>query len=160
MKDLVVLISGLKKKDVIVFEKNKCLEFLVSGKKIILTEEDLVLKTTSVPGWSVVNGDGLTVALDTKISDSLLMEGVSREFVNRVQGLRKKLDFNVVDFIDLSVFCDKKTSESIKKNLNHIKSEVLAKNVFFSKNKPIITEEVEINGSKVYIAIKTNPNNG
>ena len=160
MKDLVVLISGLKKKDVIVFEKNKCLEFLVSGKKIILTEEDLVLKTTSVPGWSVVNGDGLTVALDTKISDNLLMEGVSREFVNRVQGLRKKLDFNVVDFIDLSVFCDKKTSESIKENLNHIKSEVLAKNVFFNKNKPIINEEVEINGSKVYIAIKTNPNNG
>jgi len=160
MKELVVLISNLKEEDVVFFEKNKLIKLVLGDKKITLIEEDLVLKTTSVPGWSVVSGGNITVALDTKITDELLMEGVSREFVNRVQNLRKNLGFKVVDFIDVFVFCDKKTTTSIKENLEYVKSEVLAKGVFFEKNKPNISEGVEINGSKVYIAINLNANNG
>ena len=160
MKELVVLISRFKKEDVVFFEKNKQIGLDLGKKKIVLFEEDLVFKTSPVPGWSVASDGVVTVALDTKINNELLMEGISREFVNRVQNMRKVAGFNVVDFIDVFVFCDTKTKTSIKENLKHVMSEVMGKSVVFEKKKTNISEEVEINGSKVYIAIKLNPHNG
>ena len=160
MKELVVLISKLNKSDIISFEKKKQISLTLNGNKILLNEEDLILKTSSVPGWSVVNDGEITVALDTKINQELLMEGVSREFINRVQGMRKGGGFCVTDFVDIFIFCEESVSCSLKENLDYVKSEVLASNIVFKKNKPNICEEVEINGSKVYIAIKLNAING
>ena len=100
------------------------------------------------------------VSLETKITPNLLREGVGREFVNRVQNIRKNLGFSVVDCVDLFVFCENKICSALLKNKNYISTETLAKNVFFTKNKPNNNKEVEINGSKVYIAIKLNPYNG
>ena len=53
-----------------------------------------------------------------------------------------------------------KTKTSIKENLKHVMSEVMGKSVVFEKKKTNISEEVEINGSKVYIAIKLHKKNG
>jgi len=160
MKGLVVLINNLNKDDVVFFEKHKQIKLFLDKKEIILTEDDVLLKTSSVPGWSVASDGEITVALDTKITDLLINEGVAREFINRLQNLRKDNDYNVVDFVHVSVFCEEKLSLSLQENLDYIKSEVLASDVDFIKFKPNICEEVEINGSKVYIAIKLNPNNG
>ncbi len=159
MKGLAVLINNLGENDVVFFEKNKQIKLLLDKKEITLTEEDVLLKTSSVPGWSVAGDNEITVALDTKITDALAGEGLAREFINRLQKLRKDSGYSVVDFIRVSVFCDEKLSLSLKENLDYIKSEVLASGVDFIKIKPNICEEVEINGSKVYIAIKLNPNN-
>ena len=52
-------------------------------------------------GWSVANNESVTVALETKLSKGLIAEGVSREFINRVQGLRKTKGFNVVNWVNL-----------------------------------------------------------
>ena len=160
MKELVVLISNLSKEEISFFEKNNTLKILLNEKELVLEEEDLVVKTSSVPGWSVVSDNEITVALDTKITDDLEKEGLARELINRLQGLRKKHNYNVVDLVDVSVFCEKNLSISFQKNLNYIMSEVLASELNFLKIKPNICEEVEINGSKVYIAIKLNLNNG
>ena len=160
MKGLVVLINNLNKDDVVFFEKHKQIKLFLDKKEIILTEDDVLLKTSSVPGWSVASDGEITVALDTKITNLLINEGVAREFINRLQNLRKDNDYNVVDFVHVSVFCEEKLSLSLQENLDYIKSEVLASGVDFIKFKPNICEEVEINGSKVYIAIKLNPNNG
>ena len=111
-------------------------------------------------GWSVANNDTVTVALETTLSDDLISEGVSREFVNRVQGLRKARGFSVVDWVELVVFCDELLGEDIKKNKDYVSSEVLAKSLVFEKIKPNNCDVVEINGSKVYIAIKLHHENG
>jgi isoleucyl-tRNA synthetase len=160
MKELAVLISNLSKEQVSFFEKNNTLKILLNEKEIVLDEDDVVIKTSSVPGWSVVNNSEITVALDTKITTDLEKEGLAREFINRLQNLRKKHNYNVVDLVDISVFCKKALSLSLQKNLNYIMSEVLASKLNFLENKPNICEEVEINGSKVYIAIKLNPKDG
>ena len=160
MKELVVLISNLSKEEVSFFEKNNTLKVLLGGKEIVLDENDIVIKTTSVPGWSVASDNEITVALDTKITSDLEKEGLAREFINRLQNLRKKHNYNVVDLVDVSVFCEKPLSLSLQKNSNYIMSEVLASKLNFLENKPNICEEVEINSSKVYIAIKLNPKDG
>ena len=160
MKELVILINNLNKEDVSFFEKNNTLKLMLNGKEIFLEEDDIIIKTSSVPGWSVVGDNEITVALDTKITPDLEKEGLAREFINRLQNLRKKHNYNVVDLVDISVFCEKTLSLSLQKNLNYIMSEVLASELSFLENKPNIYEEVEINSSKVYIAIKLNPKDG
>ena len=160
MKELVVSISNLNKEEISFFEKNNTLKILLNQKEVVLDKDDVVIKTSSVPGWSVVSDNEITVALDTKITDDLEKEGLAREFINRLQNLRKKHNYNVVDLVDVSVFCERALSLSLQKNLNYIMSEVLASELNFLKIKPNNCEEVEINGSKVYIAIKLNPNNG
>ena len=160
MKELVVSINNLNKEEISFFEKNNSLKLLLNEKELVLSEDDIIIKTSSVPGWSVASDREITVALDTKITDSLAKEGLAREFINRLQNLRKKHNYNVVDLVDVSVFCEEALSISFQKNLNYIMSEVLASELNFLKIKPNICEEVEINGSKVYIAIKLNPKNG
>ena len=90
MKELVILINNLNKEEFSFFEKNNRLKLMLNEKELVLEEEDLVVKT-SVPGWSVVSDNEITVALDTKITDDLEKEGLARELINRLQGLRKNI---------------------------------------------------------------------
>ncbi|RZK87405.1 MAG: isoleucine--tRNA ligase, partial [Pedobacter sp.] len=61
--------------------------------------EDVEVFAEDIPGWQVTNLGSLTVALDVTISEELKQEGISRELVNRVQNLRKELNFEVTDRI-------------------------------------------------------------
>ena len=125
----------------------------LSKGSIVLSNDDLIIKTKSVPGWSVVTSDDFTVALDTNITEGLIKEGVAREFVNRVQNIRKGLGFAVTDIVKISALCENEIRDSIKENLNYIKKEVLSCDIVFVEKKPNKHEEVEINGTKVYIAL-------
>ena len=153
MKEIAAAVSGLDKSHVIQFEKTKKIKLYLSSSNIILSSDELIIKTTSVPGWSVVTSDDFTVALDTNINKELFKEGVAREFINRVQNIRKSLGFSVTDIIKITALCENEICDSIKENLNYIKKEVLSSDVIFVEKKPNKYEEVEINGTKVYIAL-------
>jgi len=153
MKEIAAAVSGLDKNHVIQFEKTKKVKLSLSSGNIILSNDELIIKTTSVPGWSVVTSDDFTVALDTNINKELFKEGVAREFINRVQNIRKSLGFSVTDIIKITALCESEICDSIKENLNYIKKEVLSSDVVFVEKKPNKHEEVEINGTKVYIAL-------
>jgi len=153
MKEIATVVSVLDNSHVIQFEKTKKIELSLSKGKIILSDDELIIKTTSVPGWSVVTSNDFTVALDTNITDGLLKEGIAREFVNRVQNIRKDLGFAVTDIVKISALCENNVRDSIKENLNYIKKEVLSSDIVFVEKKPNKHEEVEINGTKVYIAL-------
>ena len=74
----------------------------------------------------VANNEGLTVALDIKINDALKAEGLAREFVNRIQNLRKEKKLDVTDNIRVFVSKNKTLSLSIQNNLAYICEETLA----------------------------------
>jgi isoleucyl-tRNA synthetase len=75
----------------------------VEGQSITLTQEDVIIESKDLEGWSVASERGLTVALDTRLDDDLLMEGIARDVVNRIQNLRKDLQFEVQDKIAIRV---------------------------------------------------------
>ena len=153
MKEIATAVSVLDNSHVIQFEKTKKIELALSKGNIILSNDDLIIKTTSVPGWSVVASDDFTVALDTNITEDLLKEGVAREFINRTQNIRKSLGFAVTDIVKILVLCENEIRDSIKENLNYIKKEVLSSDIVFVEKKPNKHEEVETNSTKVYIAL-------
>ena len=71
----------------------------------------------------------------------------------QTQNIRKSLGFAVTDIIKITVLCEKRVRDSVKENLAYVKKEVLSSGVVFVEKKPNKHEEVEINGTKVYIAL-------
>ena len=83
--------------------------------------------TEDVPGWVVASEGGLTVALDVTITDELRREGIARDFVNRIQNLRKDRDFDVTDKISIRLERNDETlAEAIEANRAYIQQEVQA----------------------------------
>ena len=65
-------------------------------------------------GWQVETEVGLSVAVDTELSEELQKEGLAREFVNRVQNMRKEANFSVTDRIVTGVQANENLASAIK----------------------------------------------
>nr|WP_232541251.1 isoleucine--tRNA ligase [Spirosoma endbachense] len=88
---------------------------------------DVEILTEDIPGWLVASEGGLTVALDVTVTDELRQEGIARDFVNRIQNLRKDRDFSVTDKIRISLERnDDLLVTAIEANREYIQQEVQA----------------------------------
>ena len=99
MKEVAAVINGLTKEEINQLDKEGSL--LLSN--FSLLREDVEILTEDLPGWIVANESGLTVALDITITDELRQEGIARDFVNRIQNLRKDSGMEVTDKIRISL---------------------------------------------------------
>ncbi|MCX2477139.1 isoleucine--tRNA ligase [Pedobacter sp. MC2016-05] len=109
---------------------------------------DVEIIAEDIPGWQVTNLGSLTVALDVTISEELKQEGISRELVNRIQNLRKELNFEVTDRIKVALQNDNLVTAAVAKNKAYICAEILADELeltdeAFSSNK-ITIDDVEL----------------
>lgn len=75
---------------------------------IALTLSDILIVTEDIPGWCVATEGEITIALDTTLNDALQEEGIAREFIHRIQQLRKSLNFNIQDKITIDIQQDQK----------------------------------------------------
>ncbi|MGC4059002.1 MAG: DUF5915 domain-containing protein [Chitinophagaceae bacterium] len=103
MKAAAAVISNLDQHQIAQFERDKSLSLDIEGAMVTFTPEDIEVIAEDIPGWSVASKDGLTVALDVTITDELRDEGNAREFVNRIQKIRKDNDYELTDKITVSV---------------------------------------------------------
>src|SRR5699024_3710053 len=99
MKAVAAAVAGLSDEAVAAYMVDKALDLGIGGETVTLGEDDLLISAEGVEGWLVGREDGVTVALDSTLSDSLRSRGLAREVVNRVQRLRKQADFHVADRI-------------------------------------------------------------
>lgn len=96
----------------------------VAGYEISLA--DVEISTKDIPGWTVASEGKVTVALDLTITEELKSEGVAREFINRIQNLRKEKDFELTDKINIQLTEDSPFLQDILSNQDYISAEVLA----------------------------------
>ena len=147
MKAVSEAIVGFSEEQIQTMEKEGSLSIEINGKNIILDVSDVIIQSKDISGWSVVSEQGVTVALDCSLTEDLLLEGIAREFVNRVQNLRKDMDFEVTDTITLTLKHDKRLADAIQANKNYVTSEVLAKNIEFvetnSDGEPLSFDDIE-----------------
>jgi isoleucyl-tRNA synthetase len=99
MKDVSAVINTFTKEDISIIEKQGTLS--KGGFDLVL--EDVLISSEDIPGWAVASEGGITVALDITITDELRKEGIARDFVNRVQNLRKDMGLEVLDKIGIEV---------------------------------------------------------
>ena len=126
MKAIIAITNQWSQDDIIAVDKNKGWTGVIEGESIALETEDFEISTDDIPGWLVATEGNYTVALDETISSALKNEGIAREFVNRIQNLRKESGLEVTDRIELQIKSDDKINLAINDNLNYICSETLA----------------------------------
>lgn len=129
MKDIAAFVSMLNQQEIAEFEKNGTKQFVISGKQTTLTLEDVEIISEDIPGWQVANDGRLTVALDVTVTDELRYEGIAREFVNRIQNIRKESGFDVTDKIVVMIEDHDLIREAVRRHASYIGSQTLATTV-------------------------------
>ncbi|WP_144283350.1 isoleucine--tRNA ligase [Chryseobacterium echinoideorum] len=127
-KDMKVVgneINNLSAEQIASLEKNGSIH--IQGYEI--TTADVEISTKDIPGWTVTSDGKTTVALDLKLTDELKSEGIAREFINRIQNIRKEKDFELTDKISIILEENNPYLEQIRQNEEYISSEVLSNKI-------------------------------
>ncbi len=119
---------------------------------IIISGEDLEIITDSIPGYEIAGKGNLTVALDITITQVLQNEGNAREFINRIQSIRKEQNFELTDKINVVVGENEELTPSLIEFKAYICREILADTLEFQ---PAFTstQTIEVNDVALYISV-------
>jgi isoleucyl-tRNA synthetase len=101
-------------------------EIEVDGKKFELTAEEILIETEPAENMAVASDKGVTVGIDSVISPELRAEGLAREFVRRVQSLRKEVDFEIADRIMVYYQATDDLAAAVEAHRDYVMGEVLA----------------------------------
>ena len=134
-------------------ENSGAIKFEVNGETISLEKEDLLIESAQVEGFQSESDFGITVVLDTRLSDELIEEGFVREIISKIQTMRKDSGFEVMDNINIYVSGNEKISEIIERNAAEIKNDVLALAINNGANCDN-SKEWNINGEKVMLGVE------
>ena len=123
MKDVAAAITAMTTEELKELEQVGTLQLGMYNLQLA----DVEILTEDIPGWLVASEGGLTVALDVHVTDELRREGIARDFVNRVQNLRKDRDFSVTDKIVITLERNNELlATAIESNRDYIQQEVQA----------------------------------
>jgi isoleucyl-tRNA synthetase len=121
-----------------------------TNEAILITREDVEVSTDEIPGFEVAGKGSLTVALDITISEELKKEGDAREFVNRIQNIRKESGFELTDRIAVKVLVNEGLQPSLIQYKTYICAEILADSLAFE---PVLTDGIEIEVNSVILKV-------
>jgi len=122
----------------------------IAGEGITLMHEDLQIFTESANGFVASADKGITVALNTVLTDELIEEGIEREIVSKIQNMRKEAGFEVTDRILVYFKGEGKVASVLKKA--SFASDVLAEKVEEGEAEGF-TKAQNINGEKVNLTL-------
>ena len=125
----------------------------IDGQEVVLFREDLLIETAQTEGYVSENDNGITVVLDTNLSEELLKEGFVREIISKVQTMRKEADFEVMDNIVITYEGTGKAEKVFADYADTIGAETLAVSV--EKKTPAgYVKEWKINGENVTLGVE------
>jgi len=157
VKDLGNRIKELTKEEIATLEKEGKLNIKVADTDLTIGLDEVEILSTNIEGWLVESDNGITVAIDTELSEDLIAEGYAREFVNRVQNMRKDAGFDVTDRIKISFSSDSEQfSGAIFNFKDYIATETLADSLSGEDIKGTFEQEWKINEFKCVIQIGKN----
>jgi isoleucyl-tRNA synthetase len=147
-------IKDLTASEIAELELTGRLELPVNGERYTLGREDVEIVREDIQGWLVESDGGLTVALDTALTDELIAEGNAREFVNRVQSMRKDAGFVVTDRIAVAYHASTRLQQAIEAMGPYIRMETLAVELVPDFRPGEYSATQDINGEQVEIGIE------
>jgi isoleucyl-tRNA synthetase len=152
MKEVSAVINSFTKEEIQTIEKSGTLN--KSGFDLVL--DDVLISSEDIPGWAVASENGLTVALDITLTDELKREGIARDFVNRVQNLRKDMGLAVLDKIVIEVEKNgEAVSSALTEHKEYIRTETQALTLEL-KEQVVNATEVEMDEFMLKLKITVN----
>ncbi|MEO7316549.1 MAG: isoleucine--tRNA ligase [Ginsengibacter sp.] len=120
---------------------------------VYINAEDVEISTNEIPGFEVAVKGPLTVALDLILTPELENEGFAREFINRIQNIRKESEFELTDKIVVNVQEKGNVKNIITEYNEYIRTEILAETLEF--NEEVINgTEIEVNNDTLTVKVK------
>jgi isoleucyl-tRNA synthetase len=153
MKEISNAVSLMNQKEIASFEASGSHTLNAGGEQVVLSLEDVEIISEDIPGWQVANEGKLTVALDITVTDELRYEGIAREFVNRIQNIRKENGYDVTDKITVQIEDQEFVREAVKRHADYISSQTLARGVTLVSSFPGDVKEIEIDEVVVKLAV-------
>lgn len=150
MKGIAAQMNSLSQDLISELERNGSLVVSVEGQAVTVDASDVEIISEDIPGWLVSNEGNLTVALEVKMTDELIQEGIARELINRIQNLRKETGLDITDRIQVIVSPNEKTDAAITSFSEYIKGQVLADEIKIAANDGC---EVDFEDFKLHIKV-------
>ncbi|MGK2863126.1 MAG: isoleucine--tRNA ligase, partial [Chitinophagaceae bacterium] len=126
MKSVSAALANFSQEDIASFEKEGQYDLLIDNEPLTLQVNEVDISSEDIPGWTVANKGPLTVALDITVTPELQAEGNAREFVNRIQKIRKDSGFELTDRINVIVAAPNGMKDSLTTFNTYICAEILA----------------------------------
>ena len=133
-------------------EQTSVLALTIDDKTVQIDFEDVEIISEDIEGWLVASDSGLTVALDTELDEHLIREGLAREFVSRLQKIRKESGYEVTDRVAVLYHADDETSAALESMRSYIGMETLAESL--ERGEQPLGVDLEINGRHVNVRVQ------
>ncbi len=143
-------IQALSKSQLAMLLKGDILEIDVDGQMVPLTSDDVAIERKVKEGLVAATSQEMTIALDTALNEDLLLEGLAREIVNKVNTMRRDLGYAVTDRIAIQLKTSERVKNAFEIHREYIVHEVLATAVLFDCNEGT---EWDLNGESTLIAL-------
>jgi isoleucyl-tRNA synthetase len=128
---------------------------LAGGGTAVIEQEDVLVRTTAKPGWAAAEGPRAVVVVASGLTPALVAEGLVNEVVHAVQTLRKKLDLEFTDRVDLAFATDAADLRAaLEAHREGVAAETLAASITFGPLAPAATETVDVDGHALAITIR------
>ncbi len=144
MKQIAAAINAFDADSIKRLEQEGVYSLNIDDKEIEITIDDVEILTQDIPGWAVSTVGNLTVALDITVTNELYKEGLAREFINRIQNIRKDKEFDVTDKINIDILKDDKIFDVINEYFDYICSETLTQNLNWVESDNSLLENLEL----------------
>ncbi len=162
MKPVAAVVRELSSEELVAFEQTGTISItLEDGVLLTLSGDDIEIQSEGIEGWLVGQEAGVTVALDVHITDELLAEGLAREFVNRVQKMRKDSGFDVVDRVRIEFAASDVVRNAIGRHEAWIRNETLANELQPSESpQGDFVATFDVDGEQVQIGVRREEKEG
>jgi isoleucyl-tRNA synthetase len=151
MPEVQKVLQNLSNAQLDAIEKGQTIEIEVKGNNVELTQEDVSVERKISEGVVAVNDEEIAIIIDTKLTDELMLEGLARELVNKINTMRRDLKMNVTDRINVTIDAPNIVSKSFEKFKDYIIGEVLAIDFQFRKT---TGTNWDLNGFEVVVKIE------
>ncbi len=159
MKQVAAAIMAMGQKDIAQLERNGEYTLSINSEDIIISTSDVEIISEDIPGWLVTNQGKITVALDINITPELIEEGIAREFVNRIQNIRKDSGFDVTDKINIIIQSHSELDIALNNYRDYICSQTLGNSIKIDEkleqNNSVV---VEVNNFETMLRIEKSTN--
>ena len=151
LKELLANLDGNSAMDEI--NEKGTLTITLDGTEEVLEQEDLLIEAAQMEGFVSDSNHGVTVVIDTTLTDELIEEGFVYEIISKIQTMRKEAGFEVMDHINVFQDSNDKIAEIIERNADAIKEKVLANNIILGELQGV-AKEWNINGEVVGLGVE------
>ena len=150
IKELQEILSKLTSNEISKI-KEKGLKIKLAGEDFELTEENTLISIKQKEGYASTSNSKTIVVLETELTEDLILEGLAREFVRKVQSLRKDADFIITDHINVYYNGSDQIEKMFEKYKKYIMNEVLGEKLEKDEN---LTEKYLLNDEEVFIKVE------